>query len=340
MRVMQAMAGARHGGAEEFFVRLVIALHRAGLDQRVIIRKNDARAARLKDAGINPVELFFGGALDLVTPWHLRRQLADYRPDIVLTWMNRATSKMPRSSAVHVARLGGFYDLKYYRRCDHLVGNTKGIVDYLVNAGWPAEKAHYLPNFADQAPGIKIGRDVLGVPEDAPLLLALGRLHENKAFDVLISALPTVPSAHLLLAGEGPLRQELTELAKNVGVEDRVTFLGWRDDIPDLLTSADILVCPSRHEPLGNVVLEGWSHKKPVVAAASQGPSELIIDGKTGILVPVDDVQAMSDALGRAIADPDHQSRLAGAAFAAYEATFSEQAVVAEYLKFFQKLVP
>ena len=135
MRVLQAMAGAEFGGAEAFFVRLVVALHKAGLDQRVLIRRNEKRAQVLRSAGIEPVELNFGGRFDMTTGMMIRRQMRDFQPHAVLTWMNRATSKMPKRrprdlSYVLAARLGGYYNLKYYRHCDHLVGNTPDICDY------------------------------------------------------------------------------------------------------------------------------------------------------------------------------------------------------------------
>jgi len=106
------MAGAEFGGAEAFFVRLVIGLHKAGLDQRVIIRKNEQRAQALRHAGIDPVELSFGGRFDMKTGLMIKRQLRDFRPHVALTWMNRATSKMTRSGQVELdfgiaAREGG-----------------------------------------------------------------------------------------------------------------------------------------------------------------------------------------------------------------------------------------
>ncbi|MGB0671281.1 MAG: glycosyltransferase, partial [Rhodospirillales bacterium] len=156
MKVLQVMAGAKHGGAEAFFVRLALGLMRAGLDQTVVIRRDEDRARLLRRGGVEPEQLAFGGLLDLSTAGDLRRIIRRDRPDIVLSWMNRATAACPKPKGrfVHVARLGGYYDLKYYRNCDHLVGNTQDIVDYLVKAGWPAERAHYLPNFVDarQAP--------------------------------------------------------------------------------------------------------------------------------------------------------------------------------------------
>ena len=149
VKLLQAMAGARHGGAEAFFTRLAIALERAGQAQRVIIRHDADRADALRRGGIEPVQLSFGGVLDLVTRRRLAREVRAYQPDVVMTWMNRATVKMPRGRFVHAARLGGYYDLKYYRHCDHLIVNTPGIAEYVIARGWPAEKTHYIANFVD-----------------------------------------------------------------------------------------------------------------------------------------------------------------------------------------------
>src|SRR5258708_14680077 len=117
-----------------------------------------------------------------------------------------------------------------------------------------------------------VARAALDTPEDVPLALALGRLHSNKAFDVLIEALARAPGIHLWLAGEGPARAQLESRAARLAVSNRVRFLCWREDAPALLATADMLVCPSRHEPLGHVVVEAWAAGPPRGAAASAGP--------------------------------------------------------------------
>ncbi|MCX7355978.1 MAG: glycosyltransferase [Alphaproteobacteria bacterium] len=338
MRVLQAMAGAEHGGAEAFFERLAPALGRAGLEQRVLMRENDERAGVLRAGGIEPVQLAFGGLLDLSTKPAFKREIASFKPDIVMTWMSRATRFCPRGDFVHVARLGGYYDLKYYDNCNHLVGNTPDIVAYAVRGGWPQERAHYLPNFVDCEPMPAIPRATLGVPETAKLLLALGRLHTNKAFDVLIDALPSLPDAWLLLAGEGPEEAALKERAAKLGVDKRVKFLGWRRDVSALYSTADMLVCSSRYEPLGNIVIEAWAHQRPVVAARSMGPSHLIHHDDLGVLVPVDDAASLADGIRRVFDDGALRARIVEAGRKHYEAEFTEQAIVARYLAFFKAI--
>jgi glycosyltransferase involved in cell wall biosynthesis len=337
-RVLNLMAGAAQGGAEAFFERLVAAFARAGLDQRVVIRRDAARAARLRAAGIAPVELAFGGPLDIATPWALRGLLRDFDPDAALAFMSRAAAKLPARKGhrpVRIGRLGGYYDLKYYRHCDRLVGNTRDIVDWIVRQGWPADRADYLPNFVDATRAAPASRAALDTPDAAKLFLALGRLHPNKAFDVLLEALAGLPGAFLWIAGAGPLDAELKARAGRLGLAPRVRFLGWRPDMPALVAACDVLVCPSRHEPLGNVVIEGWAHGRPVVAAASAGPAALIRDGETGLLVPVDDATALAAAMRRVAGDAELAARLASAGEAAYQAEFTEGAVVRRYLDYF-----
>lgn len=338
MRVMQVMAGADKGGAETFFTRLAPALSRAGVTQEIVIRRNADRAAELAAQGIEPVQFRFSGMLDCITGHRLNRAVARFEPDILLSWMSRATQFCPVGSHVLAARLGGYYKLENFQHCDHLVGNTKDICDYLVGEGWPRSQTWYLPNFVDETSAPPVSRASLETPDGAPLLLALGRLHENKAYDVLLDALAQLPGAYLWLAGEGPRRQELEAQAAKLGLAERVKFLGWRADVPALFAACDIFVCPSRHEPLGNVVIEAWAQRRPVVAASSQGPSVLIENEATGLLVPIDDAGSLAAAVQRIIDTPDLAGTLVSGGRVAYEAEFTEAAVVSAYMEFFESI--
>lgn len=345
-RLLQAMAGAPQGGAETFFVRLAGALQRTGEEQRVLIRRDARRARQLREAGIAVAQLPFGGRADLLTRLAFRRELAGWRPEIVLTWMSRATRFCPVGDFVHIGRLGGYYDLKYYRHCDHLIANTEAIASYVRDQGWPEARVHYVPNFVPDvrhAAGAA-DRAAFATPPDVPLALALGRLHPNKGFDLLLDALAATSGIHLWLAGDGPLRDALRRRADELGVAGRVRFLGWREDVPGLLAAADFLVCPSRHEPLGNVVIEAWAAERPVVATASDGPAALIEDGVSGLLVPLSGgsgdgmpgpASALAQAMERVARDPALRARLAAAGRYAYETRFTEDIVVARYRRLF-----
>ncbi|MCX7384382.1 MAG: glycosyltransferase [Alphaproteobacteria bacterium] len=331
MRVAHVMAGAEHGGAELFYERLCLAQARAGDAVLPVIRRNPARAELLRAEGMAPVELSFGTALDLLTRPRIARALREFAPRVAVAWMSRAAMHVPRGDWVNVGRLGGYYDLRYYKRCDHLVGNTRGIAAWLREQGWPAERAHYLPNFvndfADTAPASDLR-------PARPLLLGLGRLHPDKGFDTLIRAMSHLPGAMLAIAGTGPEEGNLRALAAREGVAERVDFLGWRRDAGALLRAADVFVCSSRVEPLGNMVIEAWSARRPVVAVAADGPRELIRDGADGLLVPHEDPAALAGGIARALDDAPLAARLAAAGRARFEAEFAEATVLEQWRGF------
>lgn len=329
------MAGAHHGGAETFFVRLCIALAGAGEEVLAVIRRDAERASALRRGGLDPVQLGFGGPLDPLTRPRLARALARFAPRVAMAWMNRAARFTPPGPWVRVGRLGGYYDLRYYAGFDHLVGNTQGIVEWIARQGWPRDRVHHLPNFApDFAGAAPADRAALGVPRDAFLVLAMGRLHPNKGFDVLIEALAHLPDVVIAIAGEGDERAALAALAARRGVTERVRFLGWRDDQGALLAACDLFACPSRHEPLGNVVLEAWSAARPVVAACSPGPAELIAHGTTGLLVPVEDARALADAIGALRDHPARARSLAEAGRTVFRRDHAEAPVLARWRRF------
>ncbi len=339
MRVMQIMAGALHGGAETYFVDLVSGLHRAGLDQIVVIRRNPGRAEALERHSIYPVELPFGGMFDFTTRRKLARLIRETKPDIVHSWMNRATRFVPSRDGtwpfVHVGWFGGYYKVANYRHCDHLVGVTPDIRAHQVAGGWPDDRAHYIPTFAATRKVPPVPRESLETPEGAPVILALGRLHWKKAFDILIRAMADVPEAYLWLAGEGELRAELEELARRVGAAERIRFLGWRDDREALLAASDLCVMPSRYEPFGTVMIEAWAQDVPLIAAAAAGPKGLIRSGENGVLVPIDDVAALSAAMRQVLQDKEFRQRIVAGARVEFDARFTEQAVVGQYRAFY-----
>tara|TARA_R110002073_G_scaffold147345_2_gene300089 strand:+ start:266 stop:1294 length:1029 start_codon:yes stop_codon:yes gene_type:complete len=340
MRLMQVIAGGPIGGAEGFFERLAIALRNPGLEQLLAIRQDPARAARLRAAGLQVSEHAFGGALDLVTPWRLRALAQTWRPDITLSWMRRGSRMAPPLPGVLVGRLDGYYNLKYFRNCRHLIGITPGICAFAVEAGWPADRVHLIPNFVAAAGGhAPEPRSNHDTPEDAPLLLALGRLHPVKGYDVLLHALARLPNAYLWIAGEGAEATKLRELAKTLDIANRVRWLGWRQDVGPLLQAADICVSSSRFESFGHVIAEAWAHHKPVVSTDVIGPAGTITDGEDGLLVPKESPQALAAAVQSLIDAPQQAAALADAGHAAFQARYSEPVVLAGYRDFFQRVI-
>ena len=250
LRVMQVIVGEPMGGAERFFVKLVSALSQRGLDQRVVIKTDENRAEELRRLGVEPLQLdFTKGLADLLARFQLRRAAKAYQPHVINVWMDRAARRVPRGNYTVVGRLGGYYRLKHYRNCDWLIGNTPDLVEYMKAEGWPRNRAVMISNFGELAPMPAVDRRDWETPDDAFLVVALGRLHKSKGFDILLDAIKDRSEVYVWLAGDGVERAALSEKAVHLGITDRVRFLGWRDDQAALLSAADVCEVPSRHAP-------------------------------------------------------------------------------------------
>lgn len=342
MRLLQAIKGKDHGGAEGFFNRLSQGFM-PFVSQKLLVPPSKIPLSPELNPFIERVS--FGGPFDLSSRVLFFEAIRRWRPHVVLTWMNRATHFCPGSFErrflppfAHVARLGGFYDLKYYKSCDALIGNTRGIVSYFIDQGWPKERAFYIPNFVTLPKETStFSREAYGIDQKTCLLVAAGRLHMNKAFDTLIKALASLPSFHLLLLGEGPEQKNLETLATALGVRSQIHFLGWQSNPSPFYYGADLFICPSRHEPLGNVLLDAWAHHRPLIAARSQGPSEYIQDGITGHLFPIDDHDALASAIKLLWENPSLRHSMVEKGFSFLQKTFSQEAVVSQYRTLFEQ---
>ena len=339
MKLMQVMAGAPFGGAEEFFVRMAIALQKTNIKQRVLIRENRKRADQLLKSGVYCSQLRFGGKLDFFTRLAIKNQIRKFKPDIIFSWMNRATSMCPATEGVvHVGRLGGYYNLKYYDHCDYLIANTEDIANYLVNNGWDRDRVQFLPNFVYAKRAPSADRSSFFTPENAFLILGMGRFHENKAFDILLDAVAKIPDVYLWLVGDGPLKKHLEEYSEKVGVRPRTRFIGWTHQPEKFFAAADLLVCPSRHEPLGNVIIEAWAQKLAVIASETPGPQSLIRHGENGLLFPIDDSGGLRDAINVLAENNQLKEQLAFQAYQDFEGNYNENVIVEKYIQFFNRI--
>ena len=146
-----------------------------------------------------------------------------------------------------------------------------------------------------------------GVPTDAPLLGCVGVLSPDKGQEWLIRALAEVrkkfPSAKLLLAGDGPCRERLQTLAREVGVADAVIFAGFISDVDSVYAALDVFLLPSFFEALSNALMSAMAYAIPSVAFNLGGPAEIIEDGKSGLLVEPANVESLCTAISRILDD-------------------------------------
>jgi glycosyltransferase involved in cell wall biosynthesis len=160
----------------------------------------------------------------------------------------------------------------------------------------------------------------LGLPEDARLVLTVGRLSRQKGHDYIVDALPHLrrraPNAVFLWAGSGELEGELRRRIERIGATDRVRILGPRTDIGRLLAAADLFVFPSRYEGFGFALVEAMAAGVPVVASDQSAVPEIVGDGSHGLLFSLGDRQQLVDRIAWALAHPREMSDMAGRAAA------------------------
>jgi glycosyltransferase involved in cell wall biosynthesis len=147
--------------------------------------------------------------------------------------------------------------------------------------------------------------------ECRPIILTVARLDRQKGHCYLLQAAARIPDALFVFVGDGPERPSLEIQARELGLSDRVIFLGYRHDVIDLLASCNLFVLPSLYEGFPLSILEAMAAGKPVIASAIAGNDEVIIDGQTGLLVPPADPIALAHAIETLLADPVLAKRLA-----------------------------
>ena len=186
----------------------------------------------------------------------------------------------------------------------------------LIRADGRAGPIHVVPSGITPAGPVGDGDEDLltGIPR--PRVVFLGRLHAQKQVDTLVRAARELPDTQVVLVGDGPERARLQRLARRLGVQARVRFLGFvpHERVAGLLRGADALALPSRYEELGTALLEGMQAGLPIVASATGGISQVVDDGRTGLLVPPGDPSALAAALRRVLTDPILATRLGNAA--------------------------
>ena len=175
-------------------------------------------------------------------------------------------------------------------------------------------------------------RQELGLSNDAIVCITVGRLVPVKGQDDLINAFADVvkktPNAHLLIVGEGELHDALLGLTQKNNITDNVHFLGWRNDVANLLGTSDIFALPSLNEGLGLVLIEAMAQKLPAVATRVGGVPEVIIENETGILVPAQSPTELSKALNQLIDDSALRTKIGEAGYQRAIAHFSIESTV------------
>ncbi|MEL7130144.1 MAG: glycosyltransferase [Pseudomonadota bacterium] len=341
MRVMHVMAGAPEGGAENIMLESVLALAEAGLNQFVVTRpQNTFRLESFANAGIGYATCSFNTAWPFPTRRKIVQAAERFKPDVIEYWMGRAGQFAPdKYRKKSIAWYGGYYKLERFRNCDWHIGLTKDLLRHIREQGVAEDRSMIVHTYADFQHSRPVDRASLDTPGDAPVALALARLHEKKGLDTLLDAAKQIPELYVWIAGDGPLEAALKAQSRALGLDGRVRFLGWRNDRGALLAACDLVAFPSRYEPFGTVTVDAWAASRPLVAADAVGPAAYIENGVSGLVVAKNDDEALATAMRRVIDDSEFAQKLVAGGRAAYEAQFTKAAFQRDSLAAYETVI-
>jgi glycosyltransferase involved in cell wall biosynthesis len=186
-------------------------------------------------------------------------------------------------------------------------------------------------------------RREMGAEPDDFVILSMARLAPDKGLEYLIEAASILPHTgrrlQFVIAGDGPHRGHLERLAATLGVSGRVKFLGFREDVADLLAASDLIALPSLREGLSIALLEAMAAARPIVATSIGSQREVAAHAEMAVLVPPADALTLSQSILHLVADPALRERLAANARAVYESRYTEARMLHSYRRLYLDLV-
>lgn len=317
-------------GGEEQARLLARGLRDAGHRLSVLARRGGVFAERMRSEGFE-VGTFSGNGRSPVGIWQIRRQLRRIRPDVLHFNDPHALSSAGLASlglgirARIAARRVDFavrFAARYPRLCDRLICVSREVCRVCEESGIPLRLLCVVPDGVD-ASRMKLGdrrrgRRSLGLSDDQPLLLTVAKLADHKGHRFLLEALPSIlqrhPEACAAFVGDGPLSDTLRAQAKRLEVDSCVRFLGYRDDVPDLIQAADLFVFPSHMEGLGSTLIDVMLAARPIVTTTAGGIPDLTGSDDpesepVAWTVPPGDAPALAAAILEALDSPEECSR-------------------------------
>jgi glycosyltransferase involved in cell wall biosynthesis len=336
VRILHLIKARGIGGAEQHLLALLPALRAAGIDARFLSLDAGGDADRLHRAldehGIPWRRVPCRHDVSPRLAYDVVRAVRAERPDLLHTHMVHGdiygsiaahTLSIPFVSSRHNDDrylLGPFrhVDRAFMHGVRRMIAISDAVREFLVQAGLPARKIetiHYGLDALPAAPS-ELTPAAAGVPVDALLVLAVGRLIEQKDHATLLRGFAGVrarePRARLAILGWGPLEEATWALARELGIADALTLPG-RVEPRDWLARADVFAHTSRWEGFGIVLLEAMLAGLPIVATRVSAVPEIVLDGRTGLLVYPGDAAALSSRLSSLLANPERRLALGAA---------------------------
>jgi glycosyltransferase involved in cell wall biosynthesis len=329
VRVVEILATGTSGGAQEHLYSLLSRLDQTRYEASVVALSTGSAVRKLERSGFDVIVIDEPNDADAIRA--MTAHLALIRPDVIHTHMYRADIVGTKAalalaegghrrpyivSTVHSSRIRSAEDRELIRQLtpsmDQLIAVSKSIERKIIDehrTGAPVRLIYNgvdLQRYDHQEPCCTL-RDEYGMEPGSQIVGVVARLEPEKGHQTLIEAWPEVlkkvPSAYLLIVGEGSRRDFLEQWAAAHKVAHRIVFTGRRDDVPAVTAALDVAVLPSWREAQGLSILEAMALSRPVVASDVGGIPEMVEDGVTGLLVEHDNPMALAGAIVRLLTD-------------------------------------
>lgn len=359
IRVLFVVRSLHVGGMEQMVIELATSLHGQHYEVRFCTIEDPGQLAdQLLPAGITLDALNKPPGLRLDCVYRLRALLTDWHPDIIHThnetghfYASLANMGIfGRSKLVHTKHgRGDPEDRKsVIRNClsSRLSDLVVAVSDDVANVcrdveNVPSSKIRTIINGVELAPYLSLARDGT---DDGPIVFGhVGRLSTIKNQSMLINAFDRVhkklPQTRLVIAGDGPLRSELEEQARSLGIASNITFLGYQSDIAAVLFEFDIFLLSSVSEGTPLVVIEAMAAGCPVIATDVGGLSEMIEDQQSGMLVPSEGVNSLADRMLELAGDKEQRNRLGKRGREIAKTRYSLHRMVRDYCKIYETML-
>ncbi len=319
MKIINAMLGKQLGGIEHVSVRYAKALAMRGHQVLMVIRSGAEIEKLLLEAmqeypNLQYKKIRVWGDYDFLAKKKVRKIVEDFGADAIIARGNRAVRIFKKEAAKVAPLIAGTpnYRFKSLVGLSGIVSSTEDMKKAIIAAGHPADDIWLLPNSLE-VDAFKTNRET---SFHSPVVIGtMGRLVKKKGFHIFIEAL------HLLaqqgydfkakIGGSGEEMHELSELVQQYQLEDKVEFSGWIDDKRAFFEQLDIFVLPSLHEPFGNILLEAFAAKLPVISSDSEGPSEIGEQGKDCLFYSREDAVGLSENMKTMLLNEEQAGKLA-----------------------------
>lgn len=334
MKILNVMLSRELGGIQQSFMDYSKALKMEGCDNIDVISMGAKIAPNLEDQNF---KIFNFCSFDPISKLQIQHLINTQNPDVIIAHGNRAI-KFCLNRKVPIVGIAHNYNTKYLLKCDYVLATTNHLKKYIIQQGLDAQKIFVMPNMIS-LPKIPITQNI---PQQILTIGTMARFVKKKGLDIFLIALSLLKSKGLkfkaIIGGEGEEERHLKQLCTKLGLDSCVKFTGWIKDKEEFFGQIDIFCLPATHEPFGIILLEAMARNKPVVSLRSEGPTEIIEDGRTGFLCDMTAV-SLSNKLETVMHNPDLNTQVVKNAYLRIIEKYDIKVASKTLYKFLEKII-